>query len=130
MKISLALLATARASPYYMGPGYTGPEIARMRNLSEITGKSRLDVGTGNKTLLADISEQLRLNEMTDQFNKWAAQVENDFKDFQQKLTVTEINAELARTHDELVKHFESMSQQLESWDTENREVTIILLRR
>ena len=73
----------------------------------------------------ADINEQLRLTEMTEQFNKWAAQVENDFKDFQKKLTVAEINAELARTHDELVTHFESMAVQLETWDMENQEVTI-----
>merc|ERR1712008_646063 len=107
-RISLALLATAVASPYYMGQGYTGPDIERMRNLSEIT---------------ADINEQLRLTEMTEQFNKWAAQVENDFKDFQKKLTVAEINAELARTHEELVTHFESMAVQLETWDMENQEV-------
>merc|ERR1712008_312326 len=107
-RISLALLATAAASPYYMGQGYTGPDIERIRNLSEIT---------------ADINEQLRLTEMTEQFNKWAAQVENDFKDFQKKLTVAEINAELARTHDELVTHFESMAVQLETWDMENQEV-------
>merc|ERR1712008_503223 len=107
-RISLALLATAAASPYYMGQGYTGPDIERIRNLSEIT---------------ADINEQLRLTEMTEQFNKGAAQVENDFKDFQKKLTVAEINAELARTHDVLVTHFESMAVRLETWDMENQEV-------
>ena len=65
---------------------------------------------------------------MTEQFNKWAAQVENDFKDFQKKLTVAEINAELARTHDELVTHFESMAVQLETWDMENQEVGHFML--
>merc|ERR1712008_178187 len=44
-------------------------------------------------------------------------------KDFQKKLTVAEINAELARTHEELVTHFESMAVQLETWDMENQEV-------
>ena len=72
---------------------------------------------------LADINEKLRLDEITGQFNRWAAQVEKDFKEFEQKLTIEEITKEMIRTRDELTAHFANMGTELEKWDMQNREV-------
>ena len=64
------------------------------------------------------------------QFGKWAAQVERDFKDFEEKMTIEEINRELENAHKQIVEHFEAVGEYLQQWDVENRKVTELILSK
>ena len=75
---------------------------------------------------LADISEELNLDQLSLQFNKWAAQVERDFKDFEEKMTIEEINRELENAQKQIVEHFEAVAEHLQQWDIANRKVATV----
>ena len=43
MKFFVLLIAAVVSSPYYLGQGYKGPNIGRVKNLTEITGTVNFD---------------------------------------------------------------------------------------